>query len=79
LLIEDGLTADHCLLDVVHHVFAARATHQVPAAIPDPPPIWTTEYPRLASDRTQAEAQLSAALETLRAFWARTLTTGSKS
>jgi hypothetical protein len=78
LLIEDGLPADHHLFDVVKHVFAVRATHPVPAVIPDLPPVWTTEYPRLAADRTQADAQLSSALDTLRAFWARTLTTGSE-
>jgi hypothetical protein len=78
LLIEDGLVADQRLLHVVNHVFAARATHQVPAAIPDPPPAWTTEYPKLAADSALAEAGLSSALDKLRAFWARTLTTGSE-
>jgi len=75
LLIEDGLSADQYLLDVVKHVFAVRATHPVPSAIPDPPPAWMTEYPKLANI-TLAKAELSSALDKLRAFWAQTLTTG---
>ncbi|MEU8125347.1 nucleotidyl transferase AbiEii/AbiGii toxin family protein [Spirillospora sp. NPDC049024] len=75
LLIEDGLPPDRSLLDVVKHVFAARAVHPVPPDIPDPPPIWATEYPRLAEDRTLAEPKLATALDLVRKFWAQTLTT----
>ncbi|MEO3799105.1 hypothetical protein [Nonomuraea sp. B1E8] len=60
------------LLDVVHHVFAARDTHLVPADIPDPPPAWVAEYPRLAEDLTYASPGLFSALDLLRAFWRRT-------
>ncbi len=52
LLIEDGLPSDGSLLEVVHRVFAVRATHPVPKILPDPPPAWAAEYPRLAAGLT---------------------------
>ncbi|MGP3958511.1 nucleotidyl transferase AbiEii/AbiGii toxin family protein [Nonomuraea sp. 3N208] len=72
LLIEDGLLADSGLLLVMRHVFAVRATHSVPGGIPDPPPVWESDYPRLAEGVTYASPDLSSALDLLRAFWART-------
>lgn len=75
LLIEDGLHPDRSLLDVVNHVFAARETQPVPQAIPDPPPVWAMEYPKLAEDRTLAEPDLTVALDLVRKFWAQALTT----
>lgn len=75
LLIEDGLTPDRTLLDVVTHVFTAREAHPVPQDVPEPPPAWTREYPKLAEDRTLTEPDLAVALELVRKFWAQTLTT----
>ncbi|MER7542390.1 nucleotidyl transferase AbiEii/AbiGii toxin family protein [Spirillospora sp. NPDC127506] len=75
LLIEDGLPPDASLLDVVNHVFTARATHPVPPAIPDPPPAWANEYPKLAEDRTLSDPDLAVALDLVRKFWAQALTT----
>lgn len=75
LLIEDGLPADGSLLEVVNHVFTVRANHPVPPTVPDPPPVWTTDYPRLAEDRTRTKPDLAAALDLLRSFWTQTLTT----
>lgn len=75
LLIEDGLPPDGALLDVVNHVFTARATHPVPPAIPDPPPVWAKEYPKLAGDRTLGEPDLAVALDLVRKLWAQALTT----
>ncbi|WP_433512667.1 nucleotidyl transferase AbiEii/AbiGii toxin family protein [Nonomuraea sp. CA-143628] len=72
LLIEDGLPADRGLLDVVNHVFAVRATHAVPVLIPDPPPVWKSDYPKLAEDLTRASPDLANALDLLRAHWTRT-------
>ncbi|MGH8968056.1 MAG: nucleotidyl transferase AbiEii/AbiGii toxin family protein, partial [Actinomycetes bacterium] len=60
---------------VVNHVFAARATRPVPPAIPDPPPAWARDYPKLAEDRTLAEPDLANALDLLRKFWAQALIT----
>jgi predicted nucleotidyltransferase component of viral defense system len=71
LLIEDGLLADHGLLEVVHHVFAVRATHPVPLLIPDPPPVWKNDYPQIAENLTYASPDLASALDLLRAFWKR--------
>ncbi|WP_037559774.1 nucleotidyl transferase AbiEii/AbiGii toxin family protein [Spirillospora albida] len=75
LLIEDGLPADKALMDVVRHVFAVRATHPVPVDIPAPPPMWATDYPKLAEDLTLTEPELAPALDLLGSFWARALTT----
>lgn len=75
LLIETGLPADKSLLDVVNHVFNTRDTHPVPRTIPDSPPVWVTDYPKLAQGRTLVDADLVVALDLLRDFWTRALTT----
>ena len=77
LLIHDGLSPDRDLQTVVRHVFTVRATHPVPTGIPDPPPTWRDEYPALAANAALDEQDLPAALDTLRAFWARTISTGA--
>lgn len=77
LLIHDGLSPDQDLVAVVHHVFTVRATHAVPTDIPDPPPAWLDDYPALASEAALSERDLSSALDTLRAFWARTISPGA--
>lgn len=77
LLIHDGLSPDQDLLAVVRHVYTVRATHPVPTSIPDPPPAWRNEYPALAAEATLGERDLPAALDTVRAFWARTISTGA--
>jgi hypothetical protein len=76
LLIHDGLAPDRTLLDVVRHVFGVRAMHSVPVTIPDPPPVWREEYPAHADTTAVNERDLPAALDTLRVFWARTISTG---
>lgn len=77
LLIHDGLSPNQDLLAVVRHVFTVRATHRVPTDIPDPPPAWRDDYPALAGNAALDERDLPAALDTLRAFWARTISTGA--
>jgi hypothetical protein len=77
LLIHDGLSPDKELLGVVRHVYTVRATHPMPTNVPDPPPVWRQVYPALAAEATLVERDLSAALKTLRAFWARTISTGA--
>jgi hypothetical protein len=77
LLIHDGLLPDHGLLTVARHVFATRAMHPLPGGIPDPPPVWQSEYPALAAQAALSEQDLPSALGLLRAFWARTLSTGA--
>jgi nucleotidyltransferase AbiEii toxin of type IV toxin-antitoxin system len=77
LLVQDGLSPDEHLLAVVRHVFTVRATHQVPTGIPVPPPAWRDEYPALAASADLNEQDLPAALDTLRAFWAQTISTGA--
>lgn len=69
LLIEDGLSADHGLLEVVQHVFAVRGTHPIPPLISDPPLVWAADYPRLAEGVTYASPDLPVALGLVRNFW----------
>ncbi len=69
LLIEDGLVADSTLVAAVRHVFDIRNTHPLPESIPDPPPLWRTQYPDAATHLTEAPANLEAALAVLRAYW----------
>ncbi|MGI5274543.1 nucleotidyl transferase AbiEii/AbiGii toxin family protein [Nonomuraea sp. CA-218870] len=71
LLIEDGLACDQDLVRIVEHVFAVRGTHPVPLLIPDPPPAWKADYPKVAEDLTSVGPDLAGALDLLRRFWAR--------
>ncbi|MEV8564540.1 nucleotidyl transferase AbiEii/AbiGii toxin family protein [Streptomyces sp. NPDC051322] len=74
LLTEDGLSADAALVDVVRHVFAVRATHDVPIDLPDPPPRWRESYPQLARElTTEIPPTLDAALALVRSLWATAL------
>lgn len=74
LLVDSGLRPDQTLLTVVRHVFAVRATHPVPTALPDPPPSWRHGYPTLAAELTVSAAELPDAMNLVRSFWASTLT-----
>ncbi|MEU1534804.1 nucleotidyl transferase AbiEii/AbiGii toxin family protein [Streptomyces fagopyri] len=69
LLIESGLVPDTSVVGAVRHVFAVRATHEVPAALPEPPPSWAQIYPELAESLTDTPPRLDAALDLVRGFW----------
>jgi hypothetical protein len=69
LLIESGLTPDDALAQTVGHVFAVRATHPVPGALPAPPPNWAESYQELARGLTDTAPELRAALGLVRGFW----------
>jgi len=73
LLIENGLLSDEVLVEVCRHVFAVRATHDLPGEIPDPPPRWNVEYPAQALGLTAVPAELPAALGLVRNFWKRSI------
>lgn len=73
LLIEDGLSPDATVAEAVRHVFAIRATHQVPETILEPPPSWADTYPALADGLTVTTAHVAAALELVRGFWTEAL------
>ncbi|MEW1611531.1 MULTISPECIES: nucleotidyl transferase AbiEii/AbiGii toxin family protein [unclassified Streptomyces] len=74
LLTEDGLVGDAALVEVVRHVFAVRATHEVPNKLPDPPPRWRESYPELAQElMTEIPPTLDAALALVRELWAASL------
>jgi hypothetical protein len=70
LLIETGMAADTGLIKAVEHVFAIRATHDVPEVPHDPPQGWSVIYPGLAEGLTEASPRLDAALDLVRGFWA---------
>ncbi|QHC15752.1 nucleotidyl transferase AbiEii/AbiGii toxin family protein [Streptomyces sp. GF20] len=69
LLIESDLIPDKSVVDAVRHVFAVRATHEVPAVLPEPPPSWVQIYPELAEGLTDTPPRLDAALDLVRGFW----------
>ncbi|AVZ77399.1 hypothetical protein SLUN_12065 [Streptomyces lunaelactis] len=74
LLAEDGLAGDAALVEVVRHVFAVRATHEIPDELPDPPPRWRESYPELAQElATEIPPTLDAALALVRGLWAAAL------
>ncbi|MGW7219856.1 nucleotidyl transferase AbiEii/AbiGii toxin family protein [Streptomyces sp. NPDC054826] len=69
LLIESGLVPDMSVVDAVRHVFTIRATHEVPAVLPEPPPSWAQIYPELAEGLTNTPPRLDSALDLVREFW----------
>ncbi|MQY29697.1 hypothetical protein NRB56_52900 [Nocardia sp. RB56] len=69
LLIESGLLPDTFVVDAVRHVFAVRATHEVPDRLPEPPPSWIHTYPETAGGLTETPARLDAAFDLVRGFW----------
>jgi hypothetical protein len=74
LLIESGLAPDHTLVEAARHVFAVRATHPVPANIPEPPPSWADMYPGLAAGLTETAPRLDTAMSLVDGFWTEALT-----
>jgi hypothetical protein len=73
LLLDGGLAPSAELLATVEHVFAARATHELPADLPDPPADWAGRYATLAEELDLAAATVDEAMALLRRFWATTL------
>jgi hypothetical protein len=69
MLLEDGLQPTSELLTRVRHVFAVRATHGVPVAVPDPPAEWAVAYAALAADLELRATTIERGIEELRAFW----------
>jgi predicted nucleotidyltransferase component of viral defense system len=70
LLIQDGALTSAEAWQVSRHVFAARATHELPAEIPDPPASWAPTYATLAGELGVQAGSLADAMERLRRFWA---------
>ena len=70
MLVEDGLRPTSELLARVRHVFAVRATHEIPVGIPDPPSEWADIYAALATDLELQAETIEPGIEQLRAFWA---------
>lgn len=69
MLIEDGLLPTHQLLDTVRHVFAVRATHDLPRELDDPPSEWAARYEELSEDLDIGAKTVAEAMARLRAFW----------
>jgi hypothetical protein len=76
LLLDQGLVPNAELLATVRHVFVVRATHELPAALPDPPADWAAGYATLAGELGLDELTLDAAMARLRPFWAATVAAG---
>jgi predicted nucleotidyltransferase component of viral defense system len=76
LLVQDGLAPSAELLAAVEHVFAARATHQVPTDLPDPPAEWAERYATLARDLDLGPTTVEEAMALLRGFWSEALAAG---
>lgn len=77
LLVESGLAPDASVVDAVRHVFAVRATHDVPTELPEPPPSWGRLYPELAMGLTDTPPCLAAAVGLVRGFWREASAAGS--
>jgi Nucleotidyl transferase AbiEii toxin, Type IV TA system len=73
LLMDQGLTPTAELLATVRHVFAVRATHDLPASLQDPPADWSDRYATLADELGLDAVSVEAAMARLRPFWAATL------
>jgi hypothetical protein len=73
LLVGEGLEPTAELLATVEHVFVARASHEVPASLPDPPADWAERYATLAEELDLEPRTVAEAMALLRSFWERTL------
>lgn len=73
LLIENGLAADRAVVVAVRHVFGLRGRETFPVDVPEPPKEWEEIYPGLAEGLTEAEPEMNAAMDLVRAFWTRAL------
>ncbi|HKQ60437.1 MAG TPA: nucleotidyl transferase AbiEii/AbiGii toxin family protein [Candidatus Polarisedimenticolaceae bacterium] len=69
LLIERHLVKHADAFAAARHVFRIRATHALPAAIPDPPAAWVEDYPREAASCGVEAKTIEDALSILRSFW----------
>jgi len=68
LIIEDGLRREG-VLAVTRHVFAARATHDLPKSIPSLPAFWDEPYAVMASELTVNARSVAAARALVDEFW----------
>ena len=71
LLIDDGLEPGAEVLEATERVFDSRATHALPAELPDPPTAWEPAYALLAEELDISAASLGEAMSLLRSFWTR--------
>lgn len=72
LLMDDGLEPSRELLEVTQRTFTARASHELPGEVPDPPRDWATRYAELAADLDISAKTIGEAMRALRAFWTAT-------
>lgn len=69
LLVEDGLEPTHELFAIVAHLFEARATHDMPAELPDPPASWGDAYFGYADEMDVSARTVDEAMALVRGFW----------
>jgi hypothetical protein len=70
LLIEAGRVEPLEAYRATSWVFAARATHDLPDEIPDPPAFWSEPYAALVHDLRVQAVTIGQAMTCLRRFWA---------
>jgi hypothetical protein len=75
LFLDTGLEPTEELVQAVADVFAARNAGAAPEHIPDPPADWPARYAELAAELRLSAPTVDAAMNALRAFWARALST----
>lgn len=78
LLIDDGLQPTAELFSIVSHLFAVRATHDLPDDLPDPPTFWQESYPTIAEELDVSAKTLEAAMALVRDFWTSLLQHGKE-
>jgi hypothetical protein len=69
LLISSGPVDPASVRRAIGIVFAARKTHPVPEALPDPPAAWDPVYARLAGELRMEEDRVETAMKRLRSWW----------
>ncbi len=72
LLIDDGLEPGTEVLQTTERVFASRATHPLPAELPDPPVAWGPAHAVLVEELDVSAGSVDEAMSVLREFWAAT-------
>lgn len=75
LLIDMGLEPTAELHAAATEVFAARDGTSAPSDIPDPPSTWAARFGELADELNLSAPAIGAAMDALRSFWSRALTT----
>ena len=78
LLIDEGLEPSAEVHAIVSGLFRLRATHSVPAELPDPPPFWRERYRAIAHELDVSAKTLEEAMALVRSFWSTLIRVGKE-